>query len=103
MSLQDMASINFIPDKVIHNIEDGSRLIDICDDIGVSIAFGCTEGSCGVCELTVLNGRSNLSKVTDEEKNYLLSEDLDQGMRLGCQLKVRKGEVSLTWRKSKKA
>jgi len=98
-----VASINFIPDKVIHHIEDGSRLIDICDDISVSLTFGCTEGSCGVCELTVLDGRSNLSKVTDEEKNYLLSEDLDQGMRLGCQLKVRKGEVSLTWRKSKKS
>lgn len=98
-----MASINFIPDKIIHLIEDGSRLIDICDDIGVSLTFGCTEGSCGVCELTVLDGRSNLSKVTDEEKNYLLPEDLDQGMRLGCQLKVRKGEVSLTWRKSKKS
>jgi len=97
-----MASINFIPDKVIHHIEDGSRLIDICDEINVSLGFGCTEGSCGVCELTVLNGKSNLSKVTDEEKNYLLPEDLDQGVRLGCQLKVRKGEVSLTWRKSKK-
>ena len=98
-----MASINFTPDKLIHHIEDGSRLIDICDEISVSLAFGCTEGSCGVCELTVLDGKSNLSKVTDEEKNYLLPEDLDQGMRLGCQLKVRKGEVSLTWRKSKKS
>ena len=98
-----MASINFIPDKVIHYIEDGSRLIDICDDIDVSLTFGCTEGSCGVCELTILDGRSNLSKVTDEEKNYLLPEDLDQGMRLGCQLKIRKGGVSLTWRKSKKS
>ncbi len=91
-----------MPDKVIHHIEDGCRLIDICVEINVSLGFGCTEGSCGVCELTVLNGKSNLSKVTDEEKNYLLPEDLDQGMRLGCQLKVRKGEVSLTWRKSKK-
>ena len=98
-----MASINFIPDKVIHHIEDGSRLIHICDDISVSLTFGCTEGSCGVCELTVLDGKNNLSKVTDEEKNYLLPEDLDNGMRLGCQLKVRKGEVSLTWRKSKKS
>ena len=91
-----------MPDKVIHHIEDGCRLIDICDEINVSLGFGCTEGSCGVCELTVLDGKINLSKVTDEEKNYLLPEDLDQGMRLGCQLKVRKGEVSLTWRKSKK-
>ena len=98
-----MASINFIPDNLIHHIEDGCRLIDICDGIDVSLAFGCTEGSCGVCELTVMNGRSNLSKVTDEEKNYLLTEDLDGGMRLGCQLKIRKGDVSLTWKKSKKS
>ena len=98
-----MASKNFAPDKLIHHIENGSRLIDICDEIHVSLSFGCTEGSCGVCELTVLEGRNNLSKVTDEEKNYLLPEDLEQGMRLGCQLKIRKGDVTLTWKKSKKA
>ena len=97
-----MASINFVPDKAIHHIEDGSRLIEICDEIDVSLSFGCTEGSCGVCELTVLDGRDNLSKITDEEKNYLLPEDLEEGMRLGCQLKIRKGDVSLTWRKNKK-
>ena len=98
-----MASINFTPDNLIHHIEDGSRLIEICDEISVSLAFGCTEGSCGVCELTVLDGKNNLSKVTDEEKNYLLPEDLEGGMRLGCQLKIRKGDVSLTWKKSKKS
>jgi ferredoxin len=97
-----MATITFIPDNVVHDITDGSQLIDICDEIDVSLSFGCTEGSCGVCELTVELGRNNLSKVTDEEKNYLLPEDLVQGMRLGCQLKIRKGDVSLTWKKSKK-
>ena len=97
-----MASINFIPDNVVHHIAEGSRLIEVCDEIGVSLSFGCTEGSCGVCELTVLEGRDNLSKITDEEKNYLLPEDLEEGMRLGCQLKIRKGDVSLTWRKNKK-
>ena len=97
-----MASINFIPDKVIHHIEDGSRLIDICDEIDVSLSFGCTEGTCGVCEVTIIDGHKNLSKITDEEKEYLLPEDLDEGMRLGCQLKIRKGDVSLTWRKNKK-
>ena len=94
-----MASINFIPDKVVHQIADGSRLIEICDETGVSLSFGCTEGSCGVCELTVLEGRRNLSKLTDEEKNYLLPEDLDKGMRLGCQIKIRKGEITLAWQK----
>ena len=96
-----MASIHFLPDKLIHHVDDGSRLIDICDEIPVSLSFGCTEGSCGICELTVFDGKNNLSKVTDEEKNYLLPEDLEQGMRLGCQLKVRKGDVTLTWKKNK--
>jgi len=98
-----MATVNFIPDKLIHQIEDGSKLIEICDEIDVSLTFGCTEGSCGICELTVLDGKNNLSKVTEEEKNYLLPEDLDEGMRLGCQLKIRKGNVSLTWKKVKKS
>jgi len=40
--------------------------------------------------------------VTEEEKEYLLPEDLEEGMRLGCQVKVRKGDVSITWKKSKK-
>jgi ferredoxin len=97
-----MATINFKPDNAIHAIEDGSQLIEICDEIGVSLSFGCTEGTCGVCEITILEGIKNLSKVTDEEKEYLLPEDLKEGMRLGCQVKVRKGDVSITWKKSKK-
>ena len=96
-----MASIYFKPDNITHKIEDGSQLIDICDELAVSLSFGCTEGSCGVCELTVVDGNQNLSKVTDEEKEYLLPEDLQAGMRLGCQLKIRKGDVAITWKKNR--
>jgi len=96
-----MACIHFKPDNITHEIEDGSSLIDICDEIDVSLSFGCTEGTCGVCELTVVDGNKNLSKVTDEEKEYLLPEDLQVGMRLGCQLKIRKGNVIFTWKKNK--
>lgn len=93
-----MAKILFKPDNVVHEIEDGSALIDICDEVDVSLSFGCTEGTCGVCELTVLKGMENISKVTDEEKEYLLPEDLQNGMRLGCQIKIKKGEVEITWK-----
>ena len=95
-----MACIYFKPDNITHEIEDGSPLIEICDEIDVSLSFGCTEGTCGVCELTVVDGDKNLSKITDEEKEYLLPEDLQAGMRLGCQLKIRKGSVTFTWKKS---
>ena len=96
-----VARIIFKTDNVEYEVEDGTSLIDFCDDVGVSLSFGCTEGTCGVCEVTVLDGRENLSRITDEERDYLLEEDLEEGMRLGCQVKVRKGNVTLKWKKVK--
>ena len=57
-----MARIHFKPDNIVHAVEDGSALIDVCDEIDVSLSFGCTEGTCGVCELTVIDGGKNLSR-----------------------------------------
>lgn len=96
-----MANVFFKPDNVTHEIEDGTPLIECCDDNGVSLSFGCTEGTCGVCEITILKGMENLSRVTDEEKDYLLPEDLKSGMRLGCQVKVKRGDVAITWKKNR--
>jgi ferredoxin len=96
-----MARIVFKPDNITHEVEDGTPLIEVCDELDISLSFGCTEGSCGVCELTVVEGMENLSRLNEEEKDYLLEEDLESGMRLGCQVKVRKGEVVLTWKKNR--
>ncbi len=94
-----MAKVNFIPDNVTHDCEDGMPLIDFCEDLDdISLKFGCTEGTCGVCELTVKEGRENLSSVTEEERDYLYEEDIEGGMRLGCQIKIKKGTVGLTWK-----
>ena len=96
-----MAKITFQTDKIVHNVEDGTRLIECCDEIDVSLPFGCTEGTCGVCELTVIQGMENLSRVSEEESQYLLPEDLEKGMRLGCQLMIKKGEVVISWKKNR--
>ena len=94
-----MARVEFKPNGVTHDAEDGTSLIDLCDEVpDVSLSFGCTEGTCGICELTVIKGMENLSRVTEEEKDYLLEEDIEEGMRLGCQLTVRKGDICLTWK-----
>ena len=93
-----MAKSLFKPDKVVHEFEDGTPLIDCCEDVDVSLSFGCTEGNCGVCELTVLKGMENLSQVSEEEKEYLYEDDIAKGMRLGCQLKVKRVDVTLTWK-----
>ena len=96
-----MAKVFFKTDNITHEVEDGTPLIDFCDETDVSLSFGCTEGTCGVCEVTVVEGKENLSRITDEEKDYLLEEDLEDGMRLGCQVKIRKGDVTLKWKKVK--
>ena len=43
------------------------------------LSFGCTEGTCGVCEITILEGIKNLSKVTDEEKEILITRRFGRG------------------------
>ncbi len=96
-----MAKVFFKTDNIAHEVDDGTPLIDFCDETDISLSFGCTEGTCGVCEVTVLEGKENLSRITDEEKDYLLEEDLEDGMRLGCQVKIRKGDVTLKWKKVK--
>jgi ferredoxin len=96
-----VAKIFFKTDNIIHEVEDGTSLIDFCDEVNISLSFGCTEGTCGVCEVVALKGRENLSRITEEEKDYLLKEDLEDGMRLGCQVKIRKGDVTLKWKNAK--
>ncbi len=93
-----MAKVTFQPDHLTHECEDGMMLIDICEEVETDLSFGCTEGTCGVCELTIVKGRENCSQPNQEEKDYLYEEDLEKGMRLGCQMKIRKGEVTLTWK-----
>lgn len=93
-----MAKIVFQPDNVVQEVKDGTSLIECCDEADVSLSFGCTEGTCGVCELTVVKGFQNCSQLTAAEKDYLLPEDIEEGMRLGCQLTIKRGEIAITWK-----
>lgn len=97
-----MAKINFQPDNVTHEVTDGICLIDACDSFkDVTLSFGCTEGTCGICELTVISGENNCSRPSENEIDYLYPEDIELGMRLGCQLKILTGEVKITWKSNR--
>ena len=94
-----MAKVFFKPDNITHEILDGEALIKACDGFdNVSLSFGCTEGTCGVCELTILEGRENCSKPNENEREYLYPEDINEGMRLGCQIRILKSKVTLNWK-----
>jgi ferredoxin len=68
-------------------LEDGESIRDACERLGVK--FSCQNGLCGTCMTDVVEGKENLSEMTEQEKMFHLDEDL----RLACQCKIKSGEV----------
>jgi ferredoxin len=66
-----MKSLNILGHAQIEEIELGSR----CGGYG----------ECGGDKVQVTVGREFLSPVTDPEREHLTEEELEKGMRLGCQ------------------
>jgi len=70
-------------------VNGGSALLEPCQELG--IAFGCTQGRCGTCRVTVEEGKENLSPKTDEE----IEMGLESNERLACQTRIEGGTVKL--------
>ncbi len=50
--------------------------------------------ACTTCHIFVESGAQNLSKMEDDERSLLEANDkLDEKARLGCQSRIRSGEV----------
>jgi ferredoxin len=87
-----MAKLVFHHNNEEKELEDGSPLVEVCEEAGVP--FACTEGVCGTCVIEVVDGMENLSDFTQEEKDFL--GDLDKE-RLACQCKIKGGCVKLNF------
>jgi len=72
-------------------VEDGANITAACEDMGVT--FGCYEGHCGACAITVDEGTENLNEPTDEEK--ALGKEGKE--RLACQCKIKGGDVKISF------
>lgn len=70
-------------------VDGGAPIIEACQELG--IAFGCTQGKCGTCRVTVLEGMENLSPKTDPE----IEMGLDTDERLACQCRLEGGTIKL--------
>ncbi len=68
--------------------KEGEDLTRAAEILGVP--FGCYSGICGICKISVIKGKENLSPKTAHE------EILDEGERLACQCKVH-GDIEITF------
>jgi len=66
----------------------GQQLIELCDQHPTALRFCCRAGSCGTCAVRVLEGASNLSELTDNERIVLDDAGSDSTLRLACQIRV---------------
>jgi ferredoxin len=90
-----MATIFFAGDGIEREVADGTKLQDAIDEAGASIMFGCREGNCATCMITVHEGMEFLNKPTSEEQMTLMPDELEDNIRLACQCKVSGGRISI--------
>ena len=81
---------NIILDEKREEVEDGEPIKEACREMGVP--FGCENGICGTCKITVDEGAENLNELNDKEEAM---DDRDETHRLACQAKIVSGTVTI--------
>lgn len=91
-----MGTITFIQDELTVPIEPGTKLVDIAQESGSGVPFGCTNGICGTCLSRITKGRELLNTPSEQEKDTLALFGASEGHRLVCQCRLEKdGDVEI--------
>jgi ferredoxin len=89
-------SITFEPSGITGLVAEGTYIIDAARRMGAPLGVGCTagRGECPACVVSVKSGFNLLSRPSLAEEKQLGVEQLDQSVRLACQVKIENhGEV----------
>lgn len=91
----DMHKVHITTDEMTIAVPDGYKMIDMCHEYDTSILFGCRDGACGACMVQVDSGAEHLSKMDEDERDFLETMNAHDNERLACQCQVY-GDVTLT-------
>jgi ferredoxin len=70
-------------------VKNGERIKHACEELG--IFFGCDDGICGSCIITIKKGMKNLTPKTQKEKDA----NLKNNQRYACQCKLKTGTIKI--------
>ena len=59
--------VEFATSGVVALVPPGRSILAVADEAGVAVSFSCSEGTCGTCETTVLEGRADHRDAVLEE------------------------------------
>ena len=83
-----MPKVHITTDTLTIEVDQGYPLIDMCDTYDTSILFGCRDGACGACMIRVLQGAENMSKMEENERDFLETMAAQDNERLACQCRI---------------
>lgn len=89
-----MPKVRILTDNMEIEVAENYPLIEMCEDYDTSILFGCRDGACGACMIRVKEGHENISKMQDDERDFLETMAAEPNERLACQCKVF-GDVTI--------
>jgi ferredoxin len=83
-------SITFEPSGINGLVAEGTYLIDAARRMGAPLGAGCTggKGECPSCVVSIKSGAELLSPPSLAEERELGQEQLQQALRLACQVKI---------------
>jgi len=89
-----MLKVIFTDDNIEAEVEHGANLRDVAMKEGSSIPFGCEQGICGTCLVSVPEGLDHRSKKEEQEEETLEAMGAEDNQRLACQCHAE-GDVTI--------
>jgi len=81
--------VEIMNDFLAINVKPGKTIQDIVEASGSALPFGCRDGECGTCIVTIESGMEFLSDITDKEKAVMkMLNEASPKVRLSCQMKI---------------
>ena len=81
--------VEIMNDFLAINVKPGKTIQDIVEASGSAWPFGCRDGECGTCVVSVESGMEFLSDMTDKEKAVMkMLNESNLKARLSCQMKI---------------
>ncbi|NCO00534.1 MAG: 2Fe-2S iron-sulfur cluster binding domain-containing protein [Epsilonproteobacteria bacterium] len=81
--------VEIVNDFLAINVKPGKTIQDIVEASGSALPFGCRDGECGTCIVTIESGMEFLSDVTEKEKVVMKTlNESNPKARLSCQMKI---------------
>ncbi len=92
--VRDMPKVKFVDDNLDVEAAEGANLRDVAQQEGASIPFGCEQGICGTCLVSIPESADTVTAMEDQEKETLEAMGAEEGQRLACQCRVH-GDVTI--------